>query len=550
MAFSVRYGGKKGKRHSFRLASNMVAIRMDKGQSFEKILRRARSPRELVSLRETARFAEANVVVMQTAVGSRGSQMRDAARRILKPSGVRFAGRVLQDPKSKRPVLYTENYFVQFSSDIRASKCRSVLKSFGLTIKRTYEYAPNTFFVAAKDGTGAEKVFAIGEKLVMHKDVLVAHPELVRERSLRSAAPQQWHLKKTKIDGKTVNAHANVEEAWQLSRGKGIKICVIDDGVDVDHQDFSGTGKVKSGRDVTLQSNDPRPKFSADQFDPGDAHGTACAGVACANGKHGASGVAPDATLIPVRHMSALGSQDEHDAFIWAVDKGADIISCSWGPTDGDWWDPDDPLHDQVTPIPDSTRLAIKHAVENGRDGKGCVVTWAAGNGNESADNDGYASNEHVLAVAACSDRSKKSIYSDFGHAIWCAFPSDNAEEDGEPKPLTPGIWTSDRSDGVDEGYTPWHSDGDAAGKYTNSFGGTSSACPGVAGVAALVLAQNPNLNWAEVANLIAETCDQIDKSNGDYDSDTGHSHKYGFGRVNSLKAVEKAKALLSESST
>ena len=235
----------------------------------------------------------------------------------------------------------------------------------------------------------------------------------------------------------------------------------------------------------------------------------------------------------------------EHDAFIWAVANGADIISCSWGPDDGAWWDADDPLHDLVTPIPDSTRLAIKYAVQNGRNGKGCVVTWAAGNGNESADNDGYASNEDVLAVAACNDRGSKSAYSDFGFAIWCSFPSDDFDTGTLPKPLTPGIWTTDRSDGEIEGYNPLYSDGDKSGKYTDNFGGTSSSCPGVAGVAALVLAQNPNLDWTEVADLIAETCDQIDSTNGDYDPDTGHSYYYGYGRVNAFKAVEKAKELL-----
>ena len=129
-----------------------------------------------------------------------------------------------------------------------------------------------------------------------------------------------------------------------------------------------------SGRDATLGTNDPRPKVPTTTSYEGDSHGTPCAGVACANGNFMAAGVAPDATLIPIRLMSDLGSQAEHDAIVWAVSHGADVISCSWGPPDGDWWDPNDLLHDQITPLPDSTRVALEFAVTQGRNGKGCLL--------------------------------------------------------------------------------------------------------------------------------------------------------------------------------
>ena len=129
----------------------------------------------------------------------------------------------------------------------------------------------------------------------------------------------------------------------------------------------------------------------------------------------GASGVAPRAKLMPIRLASGLGSQQEANAFRWAADNGADVISCSWGPADGRWFDPNDPRHQSVFRLPASTRLAIDYATTNGRGGKGCVILFAAGNGNESVDNDGYASYEGVIAVAACNDRGKRSVYSDFG---------------------------------------------------------------------------------------------------------------------------------------
>ena len=141
---------------------------------------------------------------------------------------------------------------------------------------------------------------------------------------------------------------------------------------------------------LRMQSNDPRPKDP--RPDDPENHGTACAGVACGNGTNGASGVAPRAKLMPIRLASGLGSQREADAFKWAADNGADVISCSWGPEDGRWCVKNDPLHKHSLPLPTSTRLAIDYVTANGRGGKGCVVLFAAGNGNESVDNDGYAS--------------------------------------------------------------------------------------------------------------------------------------------------------------
>jgi subtilisin family serine protease len=367
----------------------------------------------------------------------------------------------------------------------------------------------------------------MAQQLLERDDVDLCHPELVREARHRDAAPQQWHLQPTVIGGRRIDAHANVAAAWALADGAGVTICVIDDGVDIDHEEFSSADKIAAPRSFSPPSDDPRPA-------EGDNHGTACGGVACADGRHGASGVAPRARLMPVRMVSGLGSQGEADAFAWAADNGADVISCSWGPPDGRWWDAADATHDHMVPLPDSSRLAIDYAVTKGRGGRGCVITWAAGNGNESVDNDGYASYERVIAVAACNDTGTRSAYSDWGAAVWCCFPSSQ----GEPS-LTPGIWTTDRA--RREGYNSGDATlGDRDGNYTNSFGGTSSACPGVAGVVALVLSRNPALRWNEVKDILRRSCDRIDDVPGEYD-DHGRSGRYGYGRVNAEVAVRLA---------
>ncbi|MEH2418172.1 S8 family serine peptidase [Nostoc sp.] len=530
----VRYGGQNGQQYELAISDEHVVVRTESrsaligARPFE-IAPVSPTARNILNQFELAtRFRQAGVEILRAKVPTQDVALRDRARDILnQESEVQFAGRVLIDPASKQPIIYTENLFVKFHNEEELTVCQEVLGRYGLTIKRQLEYARNAYFVNAPTNTGIA-IFDIAERLLNEESVDLCHPELVRESRQRQVFPQQWHLKQTTINGKVINAHANVEAAWKLSDGTGTIIAIIDDGVDLEHEEFRSSGKIVAPRDVTRKTDNPRPGND-------NNHGTSCAGVACANGNFGASGVAPGAKLMPIRLASALGSQDEADAFVWAAENGADVISCSWGPADGVWFEPNDPLHNQKVPLPDSTRLAMEFAINKGRNGKGCVILFAAGNGNESVDNDGYASYQKVIAVAACNDFGTRSAYSDFGQAVWCAFPSNNGDSS-----QTPGIWTSDRSDVL--GYNSGNRNlGDVPGNYTNQFGGTSSACPGAAGVVALIIARNPNLRWDEVRDIIKRSSDRIDPSGGKYDAN-GRSPFYGYGRMNALKAVELAK--------
>lgn len=541
---TVYFGTKDDPAFKLEQSNDLIAVRTRSGRSIARSAGPVPSPlsAELDDGTLVIAYPEAGVEVYRVPVG-RGERSLESRKTALRTSpDVRFAGGVLVDPVSKEPVLYTENLFIKFTDKTDPDDCAAVLRDAGLTIKEELSYATNAYFVEAPEGTG-QKVFDIAIDLLKRPDVEYCHPELIRPRARKGIFSQQWHLKKTTVAGVLVDAHANVEAAHDVTRGAGVTIAIIDDGVDIDHDEFGGAGKIVAPRDATLQTADPRPKdpFGTGPED-GENHGTACAGVACGNGGNGSSGVAPEAKLMPIRLASGLGSQREADAFKWAADHGADVISCSWGPQDGRWWNPNDPAHGQVFALPASTRLAIDHVVANGRNGKGCVVLFAAGNGNESVDNDGYASYAKVIAVAACNDRGTRSVYSDFGDAVWCAFPSSDFGHApfSQPDPLTAGIWTTDRVG--QHGYNTGHAGaGDLAGNYTNSFGGTSSACPGAAGVAALVLSVNPVLKWHEVRELLKQACDKIDPQGGQYDAG-GHSPKYGYGRLNARTAVELAK--------
>jgi subtilisin family serine protease len=523
MMITCRYGGTDGYEVELVDEGDLVVIRTHRQGARHDVSPLARRTREAQSaLSPLFGFPSYGVGVWEAPKGQ-AEELSDA---INEDAHVRFAGRGLRD-RYGEPVLYTENLFVKFADGKSEAEVKGVLGELGLAVKRPLPYAGNAYFASAPEGVG-RGVFESAAVLLERDDVELCHPELVREIGWNTAAPQQWHLQPATIGGRIIDAHASVTSAWELSDGEGTVIAIVDDGMDLDHEEFASAGKIVAPQSIT------RPRGSDPSPGDGDNHGTACAGVACANGEHGASGVAPGASLMPVRLQSGLGSQDEADAFVYAAEHGADVISCSWGPVDGDWFNPNDRRHRQVVRLPDATRLAINFAVEQGRRGKGCVITWAAGNGNEDIGNDGYASYEKVVAVAASSDSGKRSVYSDMGDAVWCAFPSNTFNGN-----LTPGIWTTDRS-GVD-GYNKGdRSLGDRAGNYTNSFGGTSSACPGVAGVVALVLARNPDLSSTEVKELLRGACDRIDKAGGDYDSD-GHSPLYGYGRVNARRAVEAA---------
>jgi hypothetical protein len=521
------FGGKKGKKHILHESSDMIVVRLNKTQDTSVSGFPGTTRNVLRNFELETEFPEAGIVVYKAkgSVKNRALARDNARSSLKKEAGVRFAGRVLVEEDGRTIVLYTENIFIKFMDGIKAEVCRKILDRFKLSIKQKPEFAPNTYFVAAPENTGLE-IFKIAEKLLKMKEVELCHPELIRKKALKTIHPFQWHLRPAVINGKMINADVKAEDAQKLSTGKNIIIALIDDGFDIDHIEFRKKGKVVFPKDISSGSSDPRPRYSHEN------HGTACAGVAAASGIN-ASGVAPQSFLMPVRLSSNLGSMAEANAFKWAADNGADIISCSWGPADGDWSNPKDPAHKTFTDLPDSTRLAMDYTISRGRNGKGCIITFAAGNGNEDIKYDGYASYEKVIAVAACNDTNKRSVYSDYGKSVWCSFPSSDLgyAPFHHPEPLTNGIYTTDRTG--EAGYNPF-------ADYIDDFGGTSSSCPGVAGMVSLMLSANADLSWKQVREIIKETCEKIDISGGKYDSH-GHSKFYGYGKVNAEKAVRRA---------
>jgi subtilisin family serine protease len=233
---------------------------------------------------------------------------------------------------------------------------------------------------------------------------------------------------------------------------------------------------------------------------------------------------------MPIRHAGRLGDFDEALAFYHAYRNKADVISCSWGPFDA--------YVNELWPLPSLTRLVIDICTNHGRGGRGIPVFFAAGNGNEPLELDGYASYENVIAVAACTNDNEKAWYSDYGENVWVTAPSSGGTLD---------IFTVDRTGPL--GYN-------ATSDYTHDFGGTSSATPLVAGVAALMLSVNPDLTVTQIKEILRDTAVKMrrdkpsvytdywgDEYTDEY-SDDGQSKVFGWGRIDAGAAVAAAREL------
>ena len=393
-----------------------------------------------------------------------------------------------------------------------------------VTVVKPLPYARRGYLLATRDGDGEFGPIEVARKYFESGLVVYATPDLIQPRvprnvaagsirTLRAPVPpwrytnEQWHL-----------SAARVRDAWRTTLGAdSITIAIADDGVDTDHAEFAG--KLVAQFDFSSGVPDAKPKL------PQDRHGTACAGVATAKGL-AAYGAAPACRLMAVRFPEQMGSALEGDMFHWMADNGADVISCSWGPPDG---------RTGYYPLPDNVASAIRYCVANGRKGLGTPVFWAAGNGNELISTDGYAANPDVIAVGASTEADTKAAYSDFGNELSFCAPSSGDLSAGQR-----AILTTDRLGPV--GYNPDTQPGADPDlpdlNYTDVFGGTSSAAPLAAGVAALLLSVNPGLRSTDVRDILQETADKIGSM--PYDA-TGRNGIFGYGRLNARAAVDEA---------
>ncbi|HEX6169170.1 MAG TPA: S8 family serine peptidase [Chitinophagaceae bacterium] len=452
--------------------------------------------------------------------------------------------------KDRYGLIYiTDEIIVTFSAGTSADSIKRLTEKYNLNQIDEYADGQLIYVFAQKPGNWDNPI-EVANKMENEKGVEIAEPNLVHRLVNTLARPtdtffgKQWQLETNNQPNVSPDAHVNAREAWDRLNGGGdpnVVVAVVDFGFDLTHPDLVNK-LVNIDLDLFdfVDRKEGDPKFPKPDLEFTD-HGTSCAGIAVAE-KNGAGvvGIAFGCSLLPVCIPDSPESKELCRIFL-AIRNKADVISCSFAPEFG------------TTALSAALENLIEEITKSGgRRGKGCVICFAAGNGNLPLDKvvtnpkffvnmrpeqklgtfkiiNPYASHKEVIAVAASTTKNKKAVYSNWGKEIWVCAPSDDiVAEDG--RIIEPRITTTS-------------SIGNLGNKhYTDSFGGTSSAAPLVAGIAALVISANPTLTAKEVKDIIKATADPIDPENdeaGKYDN--GHSIWYGFGKVNAGKAVKRA---------
>ena len=323
-----------------------------------------------------------------------------------------------------------------------------------------------------------------------------------------------WHIdsKNSVLNSKGYkvdeNADINILKAWKTTKGEGVRVAVIDDAFDVNHEDLKDNIYITYNADD--DSSDVANKNPVDD-EYGISHGNTCAGfiVAPINGK-GVIGTAPKSKLIAIKLLSELDS-DTIKAFEYAKNQGAKVISCSWGTEDIS-----EALNNELKSIYDA----------------GITVVFASGNEGRSMDDDGIndeSESKWVIGVGAGGENNDVTSYSNYGKNIDILAPSGDTRE-------SVGIL------GIDDS-------GDRGSDLqrdivTNNYAftdGTSFATPVTAGVVALMYSVNPNITPLQVREILTSTADKVGNSESYID---GFDEKRAYGKINVEKAVNRAKEI------
>jgi len=310
-----------------------------------------------------------------------------------------------------------------------------------------------------------------------------------------------------KLDKIDPNADIGVLEAWKVTKGKGIIVAVIDDGGDANHEDLKDN--ILLTYNVDGKTNDI---YHHSDSITDASHGNNCAGfiAAAINGK-GIVGVSPESKLILIRQEEEADSATI-EAFEYAKNNGAKVISCSWG----------------TNAVSEAIVAELKSLYD-----AGITVVFASGNEGSNLDEAGIDDESEVpwvIGVGASSELNDVTEYSNYGKNIDIIAPGGN---------LGTSIGILALDDSGDQGATKNY------GLVSNNYAftdGTSFAAPIVAAVVALMYSINPDITPKEVRDILISTADKVGGKNADYWD--GFDLQRAYGKINALKAVKEAQGI------
>ncbi|CAF0796754.1 unnamed protein product [Didymodactylos carnosus] len=304
------------------------------------------------------------------------------------------------------------------------------------------------------------------------KITLQVTEKLMKIKSNSAAVPRfddpeyqkMWYLN-DQTDRKALDM--NIPAAWDLGvSGKGITVTITDDGIEYTHPDLKNNYDPLSSTDINDRDSDPMPRYDETNE---NKHGTRCAGevAAVANNKFCMVGVAykalvGDGRITDRTEAESIGFNQQH----------INIVSASWGPDD-DGRTVDGPGR--------LCSAAFQNGILYGRNGKGQIYVWAAGNGGRDIDNcncDGYTNSPLTMSVSSATEH------------------------------------------------------------------GTSASAPLAAAIVALVLEANPDLTWRDMQYIVILTARPL-TLRGDWKTNgigLNVSNAFGFGMMNAEQMVRKAR--------
>lgn len=311
------------------------------------------------------------------------------------------------------------------------------------------------------------------QKLADEEGVQYAEPENVYRAALTPNDPEfgkQWGI-----------ARIAAPTAWDVTQGSGVVVAVVDTGVELNHPDL--VGRLDTANDYDFVN------FDSNASDD-NGHGTHVAGTVAANTNNtiGVTGVAGQATVLPVKVLNAKGegsTSSVADGIVWAADKGAKVINLS--------------LASPSTS--DALNTAVQYAVN-----KDVVVVAATGNEGGAVSYPARLAN--VIGVGSTTTSDVRSSFSNFGPEVDVTAPGS-------------GIYSTT-----------------LLGTY-GAADGTSMAAPHAAGVVALIRAKNPSWTRTQVEQQLTTTAVDLGTA--------GKDNYFGHGRIRAAEAVGQSSPPLPE---